>query len=422
MICRSCKSINTVDVLSLGNQYLSDFREDDILPPLHPLDLVYCKDCHFVQLRKSAPLSEMYTPRYGFKSGVNDTIKADLKLIVNQACSYIVNNAEEETYGIEMSHYINRPVAVDIGANDGTLLSNYGRDYLKIGFEPVKKLADECKHYADHVVNNFYNLKDAEEVLKGQKAHIITSISMFYDVEDPDKFVSEVKNILHDEGVWVIQQNYLLATLTQNAYDNICHEHIGYHSLLSLNHLFNRHDLEVVDVSTSNMNGGAIKTVVRHKGVSPVQKSVEDQLRLELEAGIDKIKTYHDFSKRVNNISKKIHDLIKSINSEGKKVFIYGASTRGGTVWQDAGLDVNLIPYAVDRNPEKVGKKIASIGVPIISEDEARKLNPEYMFVSIWFFKDETVFREREYLQKGGTLIFPLPELLLVTKDGERKI
>lgn len=422
MICRSCKSSKVIDVLSLGKQYLSDFREDEKKPPMYSLDLMYCQECHFVQLKESAPLSEMYTPRYGFKSGVNDTIRADLNSIVKQACSYIENNAVEETLGMEMSHYINRSTVIDIGANDGTLLSNFGRDFYKIGFEPVKKLADECMTYADYVVNDFFSLEKAREALRERQADIITSISMFYDVEDPDRFVREVKEILAPEGVWIIQQNYLLATLQSNAYDNICHEHIGYHSLLSLNHLFNRYDLEVVDVSTSTMNGGAIKTVVRHKGVSPVQESVEQQLRLEIEAGIDKVETYKAFSERVKMLSAKLHALVKSINEKGKRVYIYGASTRGGTIWQDAHLDVNLIPCAVDRNPDKVGKKIASIGVPIISEQQARMEKPEYMFVSIWFFKDEVTKREAEYIKGGGTLIFPLPELTLVSKDGETKL
>lgn len=387
MQCRSCKHEGLESLINLGSQYLSDFRTDDIKPPKYPLELMRCPNCNFVQLRESAPLSEMYTPNYGFKSGVNDTIKNDLKSIVDEAKTYTKGK-----------------IVMDIGANDGTLLNNYDSSYYKIAFEPITKLANQIQ--AQEVINDFFFPIKA-------KCDIITSISMFYDVEDPEKFVRDVSSMLKEDGVWIIQQNYFLTSLKLNGYDNICHEHIGYHTLLSMEHLLNRLGLEVVKVSTSMINGGSFRTIVRWKG-HKVDSSVSKQRQIEKDYKLDTSEPYENFSLRIEEETNKLKELLDKIKKEGKKVYIYGASTRGGTIWQYAGLDVKDLPYAVERNPEKVGKKIASIGVPIISEEQARQEKPEYMLVSIWFFEPEINKRESEYLKNGGHLIYPLPEVKII--------
>jgi hypothetical protein len=295
---------------------------------------------------------------------------------------------------------------LDIASNDGELLSNYPKHFYRVGVDPIKKLCKEAETKADLIVNEFFPPK---EPLKG-KFDIITAISCFYDVEDPNNFLGEMAKLLSDNGVLIIQQNYLLATLQNLAYDNICHEHIGYHSLLSMEHLFERHGLECVDVSTSMVNGGVLRTVVQKKGVGTPTIAVQAQRNIETAYGLDSPEPYTKFKEKVEAGAKELRELIDGINAQGKTCYIYGASTRGGTIWQYVGLDVKDLPYAVDRNPDKVGKKIAAIGVPIIAEEQARKDNPDYMLVSIWFFKDSVIQREQEYLNNGGRLIFPLPQ------------
>lgn len=399
MNCRSCQSDKMELVIDLGNQYLSDFRSDDLKPNRYPLELMRCTECNFVQLKESAPLSEMYTENYGFKSGTNEVIRADLKNIVDQARLYVP---------------INKKLSVlDIASNDGELLSNYPDTFYRVGIDPITKLCKEAESKADLIVNDFFDPK----YFAGSKFDIITAISMFYDVEDPSKLLEGMVSILAEEGVIIIQQNYLLATLQNNAYDNICHEHIGYHSLMSMEHLFDRFGLEVVDVSTSMVNGGVLRTVVQRKGVGVPSKAVQLQRDIETAFGLDTPEPYIKFEHNVKSTAYYLSKLIREILDQGKTCYIYGASTRGGTIWQYVGLTVKELPLAVDRNPGKVGKKIAAIGVPIISEEQAREDHPDYMLVSIWFFKDSVIEREREYLEKGGKLIFPLPELQVVTKD-----
>jgi NDP-4-keto-2,6-dideoxyhexose 3-C-methyltransferase len=391
--CRSCGSDKLVSVIDLGHQYLSDFRDDDLKPNKHPLEMIKCNACHFCQLSHSAPLSEMYTENYGFKSGVNEEIRKDLESIVDQALTY--------TKGTRV---------LDIASNDGTLLSYYPKHYYRVGVDPITKLCKEAEEHADLIVNEFFPTK---EPLTG-KFDIITAISCFYDVEDPNDFLSNMAKILADDGVLIIQQNYLLATLQNNAYDNICHEHIGYHSLLSMEYLFEKNGLEVVDVSTSMVNGGVLRTVVQKKGVGSKTFMVQEQRDIEKAYKLDTPAPYKKFRMDIIDTAFRLKKLIDGINAKGQKCYIYAASTRGGTIWQYVGLDVKDVPFAVDRNPGKVGKKIASIGVPIISEEQARVDKPEYMLMSIWFFKDQVLGREKDYLDNGGHFIIPLPELEVI--------
>lgn len=389
--CRACNSNRLKDVINLGEQYLSDFRDDDIKPPKYPLDVVLCENCKLVQLRHTTPSHEMYHERYGFKSGVNNTIKADLKDVVRHALEYVPKPKNW----------------LDIASNDGTLLSYVPEGIYTVGTDPIEKLCDEAVTKAHKIVYDFFKPENFEK----EEFDVITSISMFYDLDDPNAFVEGVKSVLKKDGVWVIQQNYLLTTIELNAVDNICHEHLEYYSLIALENLLNKFDLEINHVSTSMINGGSFRTIVSNKGTFPVDTSVDEQRQKEYDLKLDTSQPYYAFG---NAVRKQLHDLnslIRDITSEGHKCYIYGASTRGGTIWQGANLDVELLEKAVERNPDKVGKKIASIGVPIISEEQARDEHPSYMLVSPWFFAEEFKIREAEYVKNGGALIFPLPVL-----------
>jgi len=404
--CRSCKSDKLESVIDLGNQMLSDFRSDDKKPNAYPLHMVRCLDCNFCQLTETAPFDEMYTENYGFKSGTNEVIKADLKDIANQGIRYALKDYPDPVVEPNLN-------VLDIASNDGELLSNYPKSFFRVGVDPIKKLCKEATKHANLIVNEFFPVRN-KLVFDGIKFDIITAISCFYDVENPANFLGEMVNILSDRGVLIIQQNYLLATLQNNAYDNICHEHIGYHTLMSMEHLFDRFGLECVDVSTSMVNGGVLRTVCQKKGVGVATKAVQAQRDIEKECMLDSFIPYKKFANNVKNTAHELKDLIDSINASGKKCYIYGASTRGGTIWQYVGLDVKDLPYAVERNSEKVGKKIAAIGVPIISEEQARLDKPDYMLVSIWFFKDSVIEREQDYLNNLGRLIVPLPQLEVI--------
>ena len=303
---------------------------------------------------------------------------------------------------------------VDIGANDGTLLRNYPKNIFRVAVEPITKFAKEAKKHSDKVVNDFFNYNSYQKILKNKKADIVTAISCFYDMENPNKFVEDVKKIMKDNGIFIIQQNYLVGMLKQNAFDNIVHEHLEYYSLLSLNHLLAKHDLEIFDLEERELNGGSFRTYITSKGQRRKTKAVIKMEKYEKRLKLNNKKVYMDFAKRIKHNKQKLFEFIQKVNKNGKKVYLYGASTRGNTLLQYFGLDQSLIQKAVERNPEKWGKIIASVGIPIISEVQARKDKPDYMLILPWFFKQEFLRREKKYLQSGGHFIFPLPVLKII--------
>ena len=382
-------------ILTMGDQYLSDFREDDLLPKKAPLDLILCEECSLLQLKHTIPSSFLYTENYGYRSGINGTIRANLQEIVDEVRSLV--SLEDQD------------VVVDIGANDGTLLSNYDKSLYRIGFEPIAKLAKQCQLQADLVINHFFSF------VEGISAKIITAISMFYDLEDPNLFLEDIKKTLQEGGVFVIQQNHLVDMLQLNAFDNIVHEHLEYYSLFSLERLLEKHGLTVFRVARSSVNGGSFRTFICRKGEREIEESVFQMRKEESLLRLHDKQIYLDFARRVNGEVSLLVSFLLQQKQQGKKIYLYGASTRGNSLLQYAGIDSAFIDAAVERNQEKIGKKIASLQIPIVSEEEARKDNPDYMLVLPWFFKEEFLEREKEYLEKGGSLIFPLPTFSVLT-------
>lgn len=398
--CRSCLSKKLVNVLSLGKQCLSDFSNDNKKPKKYPLNIVLCVRCALLQLRHTVPQKLLYTQRYGYRSGINFTMKNELKRIVGVSMGKI--NSDKKI------------TALDIGANDGTLLSFYDKNVLRIAVEPIRKFSEECKKHANIVINDFFNYKSYRHDAKNVKADIVTVIACFYDINDPNKFLSDVKKLLHKEGILVIAQNYLVGMLENNAFDNIVHEHLEYYSLLSLEKLMARHNLEVFDMEETQINGGSFITFISHKNARPVEKSVLKWRKYEKRLKLDDLKIYADFAKRVKENSRDLFNLMTKLAKENKKVYAYGASTRGNTLLQYCNLNNKLIQAAVERNPEKWGKRISSLNIPIISERQARIQKPDYLLILPWFFKEEFLQREKNYLNSGGHFIFPLPKLEII--------
>ncbi len=246
---------------------------------------------------------------------------------------------------------------------------------------------------------------------------------MFYDLDEPNKFVSDIVQCLDKDGVWIIQMSYLPLMLETNAFDNICHEHLEYYSLLSLENLLKRHNLEVFDIELNDVNGGSFRVYVKHAGSRRINGAKGAQERLvrqrgyELKLGLNNKKIYEEFSSRVESIKDKLTSFIKNEVAKGKKVYVYGASTKGNTLLQYFGLDVSIINAAAERNPYKLGKKTVGTMIPIISEERARAENPDYFLILPWHFLKEFINREEAYLRSGGKFIVPLPEFKIIGKE-----
>jgi NDP-4-keto-2,6-dideoxyhexose 3-C-methyltransferase len=409
--CRVCGSSELTSVLSLGNQYVTnfvDYVKGDY--PRGPLELVLCnvKDggCGLLQLKHTVERDVMYR-KYWYQSGISTTMVKALADITS-AAERIVNLSAGD-------------IVVDIGANDGTLLRQYKIPGLvTVGFEPSNlwKLGVEGN---SKIINDYFNSASFQRELGNKKAKIITSIAMFYDLEDPNSFVEDIKKCLDPNGVWIIQMNYLGLMLENNTFDNISHEHLEYYSLLSLSNLLDRHCMEAFDVELNDVNGGSFRIYVRNKGGNVKgfpehEERLKKQKDYEEKMGFDNDQVYGKFAK---HIEKTKNDLVAFLNQEvkkGKKIFIYGASTRGLVVLQYAGIDNRLIEAAADMNPDKHGKYIVGTGIPIMSVEEYRKEKPDYLFVLPYHFIDEIKAQERNFLKMGGKMIVAIPKFRIITK------
>jgi len=405
--CRSCDSPQLEEILSLGNQRIVSFTEDDKKPPKIPLNLVLCNDCHLLQLRHTTRPDLLWGNEYGYRSGVNETMRNELGDIVHKA--------------EEIVNLTNKDIVIDVGCNDGTLLKAYTKDPIRVGYDPSINVAKYTLDYFQTMKADKYSLFvdyfRKEPYLRKypeNSAKVITNIAMFYDLDKPNEFLQDIKKCLHPEGVFVIQQNYLKGMLDQLAFDNVCHEHLEYYSLLSLEPLLEKNGLEIFDVSQNNINGGSFRTYIRHRGSEVGGKGesweTTKMRKDEKKAKLDKKETYLNFAEKINNNGQRLKEFIDSENKKGKKIYAYGASTRGGTLLQFCGIDNTQIVAAAERNPDKWGRVMKSTGIPIVSEEEARA-KADYFLVLPWFFKKEFLEREKEWLKKGGHFIFPLPKL-----------
>ncbi len=376
-----------------------------------PLELVRCdksvdsNSCGLVQLRHTTSPNLMYD-RYFYRSGINQTMPKNLQEIVQEAISKVELNPND--------------VVLDVGCNDGTLLQNYSQLSVQaIGFDPAKNMAEFSKKTGATIISDFFSSEEFIKNFGSHKAKIISSIAMFYDLEDPSKFVSDIAKVLDPEGVWVLELSYLPLMLSQNAFDTIVHEHLEYYHLEVLEFLFSKFHLKVVDVKLNDINGGSFRIFVQHThkiidddSLKRIIKLRKKEKELKLETNIP----FDSFIDRVNNEKNKLVSFLKNELSLGKTIHCYGASTKGNTLLQFYNLDNKFIQYIADRNPDKWGRKTIGTDISIISEEESHSLNPDYFLILPWHFITEFIEREHNFLENGGKLIVPLPQFNIVEK------
>jgi len=388
--CRLCSHNKLTKVYNFGNHYVSNFvSKNNIKKGIKaPLNLVYCKNCKLLQLEHSAPQEIMYKKFYWYRSGVTERMKIALKdIFLNIKKMSILKKGD---------------TILDIGANDGTLLKYFKDDgFTTIGCEPAKNLAPELKKNCKHIINDFWNIKNLNKILnknKLKKPKVITAIGMFYDLEDPSKFISDAAKSLDDEGVFIAQLMCLDDMIKTNDLGNICHEHLEFYSYLSLKYLFEKNGFRIAKIEKNNINGGSYRIFCK--------KNIKKSVKYKEKTSLNDIKK---FIQRVELNKKKCLNFLKKCQINGKKVFIYGASTKGNTLLQYYGINTGMINFASERSPEKWGKYTIGTGLKIISEAKARKLNPHYFFVMPYGFIKEFIKREKPWLKKGGKFILPYP-------------
>ena len=399
--CRICKSSELVEVVNLGSQSLTGvFPENSNDKTLSgPLDIVWCSSCDLVQLRHRYPPEEMYGENYGYRSGLNASMVEHL----SQKANYLTN----------FSGLSKGDAALAIGSNDGTLLGAYQVSGLeRVGIDPTAEKFKEHYDKAVEIIPDFF----AASKVGNRKFKAISSISMFYDLDDPRLFVQEIKESLHPEGIWHFEQSYMPSMIRQISYDTICHEHVEYYSLTPVAKMLDEAGLKIIDVKMNAVNGGSFAVTACHSNAFiGVQCELLDWLlQRESRSGYSTPWPYREFERKIFEHRESLLSLIHKINESGKTIHAYGASTKGNVLLQFCGLTSDEIPFAAEINPYKFGRFTPGSRIPIISSEESLKMKPDYYLVLPWHFREGIIKNENEYLSSGGNLIFPLPEIEII--------
>jgi GDP-mannose 4,6-dehydratase len=406
--CRICKNPNIIDVINIGKQIITSRFPlyGDFSTPSTPIVLSLCQNCSLVQLKYSTNAAELYEHEYGYRSGISNTMREHLR-----------NYKEEILSKINLGK---GDAIVDIGSNDSTMLQYYDKSIKRIGVDPTGKQFKE--YYGDvELIPTYFTYDNFRNVYSDLKPKVISSISMFYDLPDPVQFAKDIYNILHNDGIWTCEQSYIITMLRRNSIDTICHEHLEYYSLTAIKYIADLSNFKIIDIKFNECNGGSFriyfakKTCILYAEANDlINKIIEDEDNYK----IRDTKLYESFLKNCDNEITKLNKFIKNVNESGKKIYIYGASTKGNCLLQYSDIGENKIKYAVERNLNKVGK-MTSTGIGIISEETMRSNPPEYLLVLPWHFRDEIIKREDDFLENGGQLIFPFPHFEIYSKKSK---
>ena len=409
--CRICGNDRLTSVLNLGTQAMTGVfpknRDDTIV--FGPLELVKCMEdkgrdcCGLVQLRHSYNAGDMYGQNYGYRSGLNNSMVAHLGDKVSKI--------------LKTTSLSSGDMVIDIGSNDGTLLRAYPDiGLMLVGVDPTGNKFKS--YYPAHakLIPDFFSARIVEKNFGLEKAKVITSIAMFYDLESPLDFMRDVYDVLADDGIWVFEQSYMPTMLDMNSYDTVCHEHQEYYGFKQIKWMTDRVGFKIIDIEFNDINGGSIAVTAakKHSGYREHAGLAEKILKEEDARGMGDLKAYADFKERVFKSRDELRELVQTLRSKGKKVVGYGASTKGNVILQFCGLTDKDICCIAEVNEDKFGCFTPGTHIPIVSEEEAKIMQPDYFLVLPWHFKSNIITRERDYLKSGGKLILPIPRVEVV--------
>lgn len=401
------------ELFSLGEIYPSDFLKSDEQPRCQPIELKLMMEANgLVHLEKTAPKEAMWG-RYWYKSGINSSMKNELKGIVDSI--------------IPLMRFEENSIWCDIACNDGTLLSFVPKSFIRIGIDPAEdSFKQESQRHADLILQNYFSA-DVYKRSKfgGQKAKVVTCIAMFYDLENSKQFIDDVYEILEDDGLWVMQLSYSPLMLHQVAFDNIVHEHFYYYSLFTLNKLLSDNGFKIMDCQLNDVNGGSFRVYIMKDigdeskfGTQPYRDvckfRVEGIKAYEYVSGANLGRTWSLWFDKIKELKQQVVGYIRQEKQKGKTIWCYGASTKGNTLLQYFGLDNTLIDGIAERNIDKWGLRTVGTNIPIYSESDMRKAKPDYLLILPWHFVQDFKEREEEYLSNGGRFIIPCPKFIVI--------
>ena len=401
--CRSCNHRNFTRLFTLGKMsFTGKFTKNskDSIPKEF-INLIICKSCKLVQLDRNFDPKYLYDKNYGYRTGINSTMTNHVKMVADEA--------------IKLVKLKKRDAVLDIASNDGTLLGFYKKNIFRVGCDPLVK---KYKKYYKNInigIDDFFNFNAIKKKKINKKFKIITALSMLYDLPDPNKFLKDIKKVLHADGVFILEHADLLSIIKNCQFDTICHEHLEYYSSKIITDLMRKHKLKMFDIKLNDINGGSKRYFICHEEAKyKYNNKVNKILKEEIKFKLDKVKTFINFFKLINTQKTKLTKLIKKINYNKKSIHGLGASTKGNVLLQYFNISNKQIKYISDRNPQKYNTYTPGTKIKIISEKLSRKIQPDYYLVLPWHFKTEILKRESLIRKSGTKFIFPLPKMKII--------
>ncbi|MBI4451972.1 class I SAM-dependent methyltransferase [Candidatus Woesearchaeota archaeon] len=406
MKCRMCKNEKLKTFLSLGTTPLANsfLSKEDLKKPekKFPLELCFCDDCKLVQLTYIVPSEDMFS-NYVYLSSTTKTFQ-----------KHFAEMAEHITKNFNLS---NKSLAVDIGSNDGILLKGFRKFNVHvIGVEPAANVAKIAEENGVETINDFFNEKVVKEIIKRKgKADVVTATNVFAHIDDIDSVIGNVKGLLKDDGIYVIEIQYFVDTLKTMTFDNVYHEHMSYYTLASLDYFFRKHNMKIFRVERVPTHGGSLRVFTAKEGSRhKAQSSVKELLDYEKNICIDDFETYKKFGEKVYGVRDKLVDYIKNIKRQNKTIAGYGAPAKGNTLLNFCNIGKDYIEYIVEDNPLKQGLFAPGTHIPVVSSSMLDEKTPDYILILAWNFADEILSKTKRYAEKGVKFIIPLPEPRIV--------
>ena len=400
--CRICNSKSLKNLFSLGKmKFTGKFPKKNQRIPSGDVHLVICNECSLVQLKDNFNLNYLYNKDYGYRTGINSTMRTHVKSVVGK----ISKKAK-----LQSGDYV-----LDIASNDGTLLSYYKKSIKTFGIDPlVNKYRTDYKNI-NFKVSDFFSYKNICKVNKNIKFKAITALSVFYDIKNPKNFLKDIKKVLHKDGIFNLEFADLKLILENNMFDTICHEHLEYYSVTVIKNLLNKVGLRIFDHYYNDTNGGSSSYYICHDNAKfKTSKKITIILKDEKRIKINSPKTYKNFKERIDKIKNNLTNFLKKLKTQNKMIHGYGASTKGNVLLQYFNIDNKFLDCISDRNPKKDNCYTPGTNIKILTEAKSRSLKPDYYLVLPWHFKKEILKREKNIRRNGTRFIFPLPKLKII--------
>ncbi len=401
--CRNCKHSHLMNLFSLGKMSFTGKFPKSFLHnvPKAQLNLLMCKKCKLVQLDRNFNIKYLYGKDYGYRTGINQTMTDHVKKTVKTGTAMVNLKAKDHV--------------LDIASNDATLLNFYNRNVVTVGIDP---LVDKYKKYykkINYYSSNFFHISEIKKLKLKKKFKIISALSVFYDLRDPNKFLKHVKKLLEKKGIFILEHADLYMIIKNKIFDTICHEHLGFFSSKVIIDMIRNNGLKVFHHEYNDINGGSSRYYICHKNADyKIKNSIKKVLQSEKKVGLHSKKIFENFFKDILNQRVKLQKIIKKIKDEKQIIHGYGASTKGNVLLQFYNINNKDVTYIADRNPLKYNLFTPGTKIRIISENNSRKLKPDYYLVLPWHFKKEILSREKMVKKRGTKFIFPLPRVNII--------